>query len=77
MPTFSLRNSSCKVTACQGRYPLLDAATFRVHHVDLKINGPSRYGTLAVSMRGWFPDGKVQEFSWGEVKTSVLWNLDL
>eukprot|EP00434_Breviolum_minutum_P032729 symbB.v1.2.028942.t1/scaffold3119.1/size63149/5 len=36
----------------RGRYPLLDAATFRVHHVDLKINGPSRYGTLAVSMRG-------------------------
>ena len=67
MPMFSWRNSSCKVTACQGRYPLLDAATFRVHHVDLKINGPSRYGTLAVSMRGWVPAGKA----------SVLWKLDL
>jgi len=31
---------------------LLDAATFRVHHVELKIDGPSRYGSLAVSMRG-------------------------
>jgi len=36
----------------RGRYPLLDAATFRVHHVELKIDGPSRYGSLAVSMRG-------------------------
>ncbi|CAJ1355074.1 unnamed protein product [Effrenium voratum] len=35
-----------------GRYPLLDAATFRVHHVDLTVKSPSRYGFLSVSLRG-------------------------
>eukprot|EP00913_Durusdinium_trenchii_P006498 g6108.t1 len=35
-----------------GRYPLLDAATFRVHHVDLTITSPARYGFLSVSLRG-------------------------
>jgi len=36
----------------QGKYPLLDAATFRVRHVDLLIDSPTRYGQVDVSLRG-------------------------
>lgn len=35
----------------RGRYPLLDAATFRVHHVHLTIRS-RRYGDLTVNLRG-------------------------
>ena len=38
---------------CTGKYPLLDAATFRVRHVDLLIDSPTRYGQVDVSLRGW------------------------
>ena len=38
--------------SCTGKYPLLDAATFRVRHVDLLIDSPTRYGQVDVSLRG-------------------------
>ena len=39
-------------TTRRGKYPLLDAATFRVRHVDLLIDSPTRYGQVDVSLRG-------------------------
>ncbi|CAE8648571.1 unnamed protein product [Polarella glacialis] len=53
-----LVNSWLKVVGGQkpepfrGRYPLLDAATFRVRHVELGISSPQRYGHLSLCLRG-------------------------
>jgi len=35
----------------EGRYPLLDGATFRVGRLELNISSPTRYGNLSVSIK--------------------------